>query len=138
MALMPKRVKFRKQQRGKRKGSSSSSTLNFGEYGLKALETGWITDRQIEAARIALMRETGRVGKLWIRMFPDKPVTKQPAETRMGKGKGSPVGWVAVVKKGRVMFEMEGVPQDMAREAFRLSAHKLPLKTKFITRGGQS
>lgn len=138
MALMPKRVKFRKQQRGRRKGSSSASRLNFGEYGLKALETGWITDRQIEAARIALMRETGRVGKLWIRMFPDKPVTKQAAETRMGKGKGSPVGWVAVVKKGRVMFEMEGVPQDMAREAFRLSAHKLSIKTKFITRGGQA
>lgn len=137
MALMPKRVKFRKQQRGKRKGASFSSKLNFGEFGLKALDTGWITDRQIEAARVALMRETGRAGKLWIRMFPDKPVTKQAAETRMGKGKGSPSGWVAVVKKGRVMFEMEGIPLDMAREAFRLAAHKLPLKTKFITRGGQ-
>jgi large subunit ribosomal protein L16 len=137
MALMPKRVKFRKQQRGKRKGSSFSSKLNFGEFGLKALETGWMSDRQIEAARVALMRETGRVGKLWIRVFPDKPVTKQAAETRMGKGKGSPAGWIAVVKKGRIMFEMEGIPLDMAREAFRLAAHKLPFRTKFITRGGQ-
>ncbi|MFC1643954.1 50S ribosomal protein L16 [Candidatus Omnitrophota bacterium] len=139
MALMPKRVKFRKQQRGRRKGKSySASTLNFGEFGLKALETGWIADKQIEAARVALMRETGRAGKLWIRIFPDKPITQKPAETRMGKGKGSPAGWVAVVKKGRVMFEMEGVPYDMAREAFRLSAHKLPIKTKFVSRGGRS
>ncbi|MFH1877924.1 MAG: 50S ribosomal protein L16 [Candidatus Omnitrophota bacterium] len=137
MALMPKRVKFRKQQRGRRKGKSfSCSTLNFGEFGLKALETGWITDKQIEAARVALMRETGRAGKLWIRIFPDKPITATPAETRMGKGKGSPVGWVAVVKKGRIMFEMEGVPYDMAREAFRLAAHKLPIRTKYISRGG--
>ncbi len=137
MALMPKRVKFRKQQRGRRKGkSSSSNTLNFGEFGLKALETAWITDKQIEAARVAVMRETGRAGKLWIRMFPDKPVTKQAAETRMGKGKGSPAGWVAVVKKGRIMFEIEGVPQDMAREAFRLSAYKFAIKTKFVSRGG--
>lgn len=139
MAMMPKRVKYRKQQRGKRKGkSTSSSKLNFGEFGLKALETAWMTDKQIEAARVALMRETGRAGKLWIRIFPDKPYTATAAETRMGKGKGSPVGWVAVVKKGRVIFEMEGVPHDMAREAFRLSAHKLPMKTKFISRGGQS
>jgi large subunit ribosomal protein L16 len=139
MAMMPKRVKYRKQQRGKRKGkSTSSSKLNFGEFGLKALETAWMTDKQIEAARVALMRETGRAGKLWIRVFPDKPYTATAAETRMGKGKGSPVGWVAVVKKGRVIFEMEGVPHDMAREAFRLSAHKLPMKTKFISRGGQS
>lgn len=139
MVLMPKRVKFRKQQRGKRKGKSSSgTTLSFGEFGLKALETGWISDRQIEAARVALMRETGRAGKLWIRIFPDKPVTKTAAETRMGKGKGSPAGWVAVVKKGRLMFEMEGVPYDMAREAFRLSAHKLPIRTKFVSRGGRS
>ncbi|MFH1797843.1 MAG: 50S ribosomal protein L16 [Candidatus Omnitrophota bacterium] len=137
MALMPKRVKFRKQQRGRRKGKSYlGSTLNFGEFGLKATETAWLTDRQIEAARVALMRETGRAGKLWIRIFPDKPVTKKPAETRMGKGKGSPEGWVSVVKKGRILFEMEGVPRDMAREAFRLSAHKLPLRTKFISRGG--
>jgi len=138
MALMPKRVKFRKQQRGRRKGASqAASTLNFGEFGLKALETGWITDRQIEAARVALMRETGRAGKLWIRIFPDKPITATAAETRMGKGKGSPVGWVAVTKKGRIIFEMEGVPSEMAREAFRLCAHKLPVRTKFITRGGQ-
>ncbi|MFH1665608.1 MAG: 50S ribosomal protein L16 [Candidatus Omnitrophota bacterium] len=136
MALMPKRVKFRKQQRMRRKGTSSSSKLHFGEYGLKALETTWMTDKQIEAARVALMRETGRAGKLWIRVFPDKPVTRQAAETRMGKGKGSPEGWVAVVRKGKVIFEMEGVPYDMAREAFRLSAHKLPIKTKFISRGG--
>ena len=138
MALMPKRVKFRKQQRGRRKGKSSSSTLDFGEFGLKALETTWMTDKQIEAARIALMRHTGRAGKLWIRVFPDKPVTKQAAETRMGKGKGSPIGWVAVVKKGRVIFEMEGVPHDMAREAFRLAAHKLSIHTKFISRGETS
>jgi len=139
MAMMPKRVKFRKQQRGKRKGTSSGAcSLSFGEFGLKAIETGWMTDRQIEAARVALMRETGRAGKLWIRVFPDKPFTQKPAETRMGKGKGSPAGWVAVVKKGRVIFEMEGVPYDMAREAFRLSAHKLPIKTRFISRGGKS
>ena len=138
MALMPKRVKFRKQQRGRRKGKSFSSNLHFGEFGLKALETAWMTDKQIEAARVALMRHTGRAGKLWIRVFPDKPVTKQAAETRMGKGKGSPAGWVTVVKKGRIIFEMEGVPSDMAREAFRLSAHKLSMKTKFISRGGRA
>lgn len=139
MAMMPKRVKYRKQQRGRRKGTSTAaSKLNFGEFGLKALETVWMTDKQIEAARVALMRETGRAGKLWIRIFPDKPYTSKPAETRMGKGKGSPMGWVAVVKKGRIIFEMEGVPYDMAREAFRLSAHKLPMKTKFISRGGHS
>ena len=139
MALMPKRVKFRKQQRGRRKGKSfSGSTLNFGEFGMKALESGWVTDRQIEAARVALMRETGRAGKLWIRIFPDKPITATAAETRMGKGKGSPVGWVAVVKKGRIMFEMEGVPHDMAREAFRLAAHKLPIRTKYVSRGGRA
>ncbi len=138
MALMPKRVKFRKQQRGKRKGMSySGSTLGFGEYGLKALESGWVTDRQIEAARVALMRETGRGGKLWIRIFPDKPITKTAAETRMGKGKGSPEGWVAVVKKGRIMFEMEGIPYEMAREAFRLAAHKLSIRTKYVSRGEQ-
>lgn len=137
MALMPKRVKYRKQQRGKRGGKSfSSSTMNFGEYGLKALETQWVSDKQIEAARVAIMRETGRAGKLWIRIFPDKPITKTAAETRMGKGKGSPAGWVSVVKKGRVIFEIEGVPGDMAKNAFRLCAHKLPMKTKFISRGG--
>jgi len=137
MALMPKRVKYRKQQRGRRKGKSTSgSTLNFGEFGLKALESAGITDRQIEAARVAIMRKTGRMGKLWIRIFPDKPVTKTAAETRMGKGKGSPAGWVASVRKGRIIFEMEGVPAEMARSAMRLSAHKLSIKTKFITRGG--
>ena len=137
MALMPKRVKYRKQQRGRRKGKSfSSSTLNFGECGLKALETGWVSDKQIEAARVAIMRHTGRAGKLWIRIFPDKPITKTAAETRMGKGKGSPVGWVSVVKRGRILFEMEGIPKDMAREALRLSAHKLPIRTKFVARGG--
>lgn len=136
MALMPKRVKYRKQQRGRRKGASSASSLNFGEFGLKAIETGWMSDKQIEAARVALMRHTGRAGKLWIRVFPDKPVTKTAAETRMGKGKGSPAGWVAVTKKGRMIFELEGVPYEMARESFRLAAHKLPMKTKFISRGG--
>jgi large subunit ribosomal protein L16 len=137
MALMPKRVKFRKQQRGRRKGESSAcSTLNYGEYGLKALENVWITDKQIEASRVAIQRKTGRAGKMWIRIFPDKPITKIAAETRMGKGKGAPVGWVAVVKRGRILFEMEGVPYDMAKEAMRLAAHKLPLKTKFIVRGG--
>ncbi|MCK4852006.1 MAG: 50S ribosomal protein L16 [Candidatus Omnitrophica bacterium] len=137
MALMPKRVKYRKQQRGRRKGTSSAGTsLNFGEFGLKALESAWISDRQIEAARVAIMRKTGRSGKLWIRIFPDKPITKTAAETRMGKGKGSPAGWVASVRKGCVIFEMEGVPADMARAAMRLSAHKLPIRTKFILRGG--
>jgi len=139
MALMPKRVKFRKQHRGRRKGASNAcTTLNFGEYGLKVLENCWITDKQIEAARVAMMRKTGRAGTVWIRIFPDKPFTKKPAETRMGKGKGSPEGWVAVVKKGRILFEMEGVPQNMACAAMRLSAHKLPLKTKFVARGGIS
>ena len=138
MALMPKRVKHRKQQRGRRKGTSTSgSRINFGEYGLKAMESNWVTDRQIEAARVAIMRKTGRIGKMWIRIFPDKPITKRAAETRMGKGKGSPAGWVASVKKGRIIFELEGVPLDMARSAMRLSAHKFPLKTKFIVRGGQ-
>jgi large subunit ribosomal protein L16 len=138
MALMPKRVKYRKQQRGKRRGvSSSASTLNFGEYGLKALESNWITDRQIEAARVAVMRKTGRSGRLWIRIFPDKPFTKTAAETRMGKGKGTPVGWVAVVRKGKILFELEGVPATLARTAMRLSAHKLPIKTKFVMRGGK-
>ena len=139
MGLMPKRVKYRKQQRGKRKGASTAcNKLNYGEYGLKAMETGWVSDKQIEAARVALMRKTGRAGKLWIRLFPDKPITKTAAETRMGKGKGSPAGWVSVVKRGRMLFEVEGVPLAMARSAMRLSAHKLPIKTKFVTRGGAS
>lgn len=135
MALMPKRVKYRKTQRGRRRGTSiAASELNFGEYGLKALENAWVRDRQIEAARVALMRHTQRGGKVWIRVFPDKPVTKKPAETRMGKGKGAPDHWVAVIKKGRILFEMEGMPLDLARDSMRLAAHKLPIRTKFVTR----
>ena len=139
MGLMPKRVKYRKQQRGRMGGTSTAcSNLNFGEFGLKALDNAWITDRQIEAARVAIMRKTGRGGRLWIRMFPDKSYTKQPAEPRLGKGKGAPVGWVAVVKKGRILFEVEGVPMDLARTALRLAAHKLPIPTKFVSRGGKA
>lgn len=133
--LMPKRVKHRKVQRGRRTGmSKGGTTVAFGEYGLKALEDGWVTSRQIEAARIALTRHVKRGGKLWIRVFPDKPVTKKPAETRMGKGKGAPEEWVAVVKPGRVMFELEGVTEALAREAVRLAGHKLPVATKFVKR----
>ena len=136
MALLPKRVKYRKVQRGRRRGASlAGSKLNFGEFGLKCLENGWIRDRQIEAARVALMRHTRRGGKVWIRIFPDKPVTKKPAETRMGKGKGAPEHWVAVVKRGRILFEMDGIPLDLARDSLCRASHKLPLKTKFITRG---
>jgi large subunit ribosomal protein L16 len=131
--LMPKRVKFRKQQRGRMRGKATrGSALSFGEFGLKALEPHWITARQIEAARIAMTRYIKRGGKIWIRVFPDKPCTKKPAETRMGKGKGAPEYWVAVVKPGRIMFELAGVSEDIAREALRLAAHKLPIKTKFI------
>jgi len=134
---MPKRVKFRKAQRGSRKGLAlSGSKLNFGEYGLQALENNWITNRQIEAARVALARHVRRGGKIWIRIFPDKPVSKKPAETRMGKGKGSPENWVAVVRRGKVLFEMDGIPKDLAKSAMRLAAHKLPIKTKFIMREG--
>ena len=133
--LMPKRVKFRKQQRGRRKGlATKGATLHFGEYGLKALEPAWITNRQIEAARVALTRHVKRGGKIWIRIFPDKPVTEKPAETRMGKGKGSPEHWVAVVKPGRILFEIEGVKPELAKEAMRLAAAKLPIKTKFVSR----
>ena len=133
--LMPKRIKYRKQQRGKMRGTAQrGNSVAFGQYGLKALEPHWITSRQIEAARIAMTRYIKRGGKVWIRIFPDKPVTKKPAETRMGKGKGSPEYWVAVVKPGRIMFEIEGVPEDVAKEAMRLAAHKLPIKTKFVTR----
>ena len=133
--LMPKRVKHRKVQRGRRTGMSKGATaVDFGEYGLKALEDGWITARQIEAARIALTRHVKRGGKLWIRVFPDKPITKKPAETRMGKGKGAPEEWVAVVKPGRIMFELEGVTEELAREAVRLAGHKLPIATKFVKR----
>ena len=135
--LMPKRVKHRKVMRGRRKGNSKGGTaVTFGEYGLKSLERGWITNRQIEAARVAMTRKMKRGGKVWINVFPDKPVTKKPAETRMGKGKGNPEGWVAVVKPGRVMFEVSGVPEELAREAMRVAGHKLPLKTKFVQREG--
>jgi len=132
---MPKRVKHRKQQRGRRSGVAiRGSNISFGEYGLKAMEEGWITNRQIEAARIAITRHIRRGGKVWIRIFPDKPVTVKPAETRMGKGKGSPEYWVAVVKPGRVMFEIEGISEGDAREAMRLAGHKLPIRTKFVER----
>jgi large subunit ribosomal protein L16 len=132
--LMPKRVKFRKQQRGRMRGKAvRGSLLAFGEFGLKSMEPHWITARQIEAARIAMTRYIKRGGKIWIRIFPDKPCTKKPAETRMGKGKGAPEYWVAVVRPGRVMFEIAGVTEDTAREALRLAAHKLPIKTKFVT-----
>lgn len=133
--LMPKRVKFRKSQKGNRRGKAQRGNLvSFGSYGLKSLDAAWITDRQIEAARIALTRHMKRDGKVWIRIFPDKPVTKKPAETRMGKGKGAPEYWVAVVLPGKIMFEVDGVTQNVAEEAFRLAAHKLPIKTKFVKR----
>jgi large subunit ribosomal protein L16 len=136
--LMPKKVKHRKQMRGRRSGvATRGSAISFGEFGLKVLEAAWITDRQIEAARIAMTRHIKRGGKIWIRMFPDKPVTKKPAETRMGKGKGAPEYWVAVFKPGRILYEIEGVSEDMAREAMRLAAQKLPVKTKFVTRAEQ-
>jgi len=133
--LMPKKVKYRKQQRGKRAGKAwSGSSVSFGDYGLKATEVAWVTDRQIEAARIAISRHVKREGRMWIRIFPDKPVTKKPQETRMGKGKGAPDHWVAVVKPGRVLYEIEGVTEAMAKEAFRLAAHKLNVMTKFVRR----
>jgi large subunit ribosomal protein L16 len=132
--LSPKRTKHRKVHRGRKRGlSRGQNHVQFGEFGLKTLEAGWITNRQIEAARIAMNRKMKRGGKVWINIFPDKSVTKKPAETRMGSGKGSPEGWVAVVKPGRVMFEVSGVPEDLAREAIRLAAHKLPVRTKFVT-----
>ncbi|MCX7983580.1 MAG: 50S ribosomal protein L16 [Bacteroidetes bacterium] len=133
--LMPKRVKFRKSQRGRLKGKATrGNTVAFGDFGLKALEPGWITQRQIEASRVTLTRMMKREGKVWIRIFPDKPVTKKPAETRMGSGKGAPEFWVAVVKPGRVLFEIAGISKKDAEEAMRLAAHKLPIKTKFVTR----
>ena len=133
--LMPKKVKYRKQQRGRRRGKAwRGSTISFGDFGLMALETCWMTDRQIEAARVALTRGIKRGGKVWIRVFPDKPVTKKPQETRMGKGKGAPDQWVCVVRPGRVMFEMEGVTETEARQAMKLAAAKLPIQTKFATR----
>lgn len=133
--LLPKRVKYRKQFRGRMKGvAHRGNTISHGDYGLVALEPAWITNRQIEAARIAMTRYIKRGGQVWIKIFPDKPVTAKPAETRMGSGKGSPEYWVAVVKPGRVMFEMGGVTEEIAREAMRLAAHKLPIKAKFVTR----
>lgn len=133
--LMPKRVKFRKTQKGNRRGKAGRGYLvSFGSYGLKAMSDAWITDRQIEAARIAMTRYMKRDGKVWIRIFPDKPITKKPAETRMGKGKGAPEYWVAVVKPGRIMFEVDGVSLQIAQEALRLASHKLPIKTKFVKR----
>ena len=135
--LMPKKVKYRKQQRGRMAGKAwRGSSLAFGDFGLKAMECGWITDRQIEAARVAMTRSIKRGGKVWIRLFPDKPITKKPAETRMGKGKGPPEHWVAVVKPGRVMFEMSGVDLATATEAMKLAAQKLPIRTTMVTRLG--
>jgi large subunit ribosomal protein L16 len=133
--LMPKRTKFRKQHKGRMRGKAKGGTeVSFGDYGLQAVEGGWMTSRQIEAARIAMTRHVKRGGKVWIRIFPDKPVTKKPAEVRMGKGKGSPDHWVAVIKPGRMLYEMQGVPEDVAREALRLAMHKLPFKTRFAKR----
>lgn len=133
--LIPKRVKYRRQHRGRMKGKAQrGNTIQYGEYGLQALEPAWITNRQIEAARIAMTRHIKRGGQVWIKIFPDKPITAKPAETRMGSGKGSPEYWVAVVKPGRIMFEMAGVDEAVAREAMRLASHKLPIKCKFVTR----
>ena len=135
--LMPKKVKFRKMQKGRMNGKAyRGSDVSFGEFGLKALEPGWVSNRQIEAARIAINRHVKRGCKVWIRIFPDKPLTKKPAETRMGKGKGSPEQWVAVVKPGRIMYEMAGVEESVAKEAFRLASHKLAIATKFVKRIG--
>jgi large subunit ribosomal protein L16 len=133
--LMPKKVKYRKQQRGRMRGKAyRGNTVAFGDYGLMTLEPKWLTDRQIEAARVAISRKMKRGGKIWIRVFPDKPVTKKPQETRMGKGKGAPEGWVAVIKPGRILFEMNGVSETEAREAMRLASAKLPMKVRFVTR----
>ena len=136
--LMPKKVKYRRQQKGRMRGKAlRGSSVDFGQYGLKAMEPGTISNRQIEAARIAITRHAKRGGKLWIRIFPDKPITRKPAETRMGKGKGSPEGWVAIVRPGRILYEVEGLSEEVAREALRLAAHKLSIKTKFVTRYGR-
>ena len=133
--LLPKKTKYRKQQRGRRAGTSKGQTrVQFGDFGLKSMEAAWVTNRQIEAARIAMTRKIKRGGKVWINVFPDKPVSQKPAETRMGSGKGNPEHWVAVVKPGRVMFELSGVPEVVAREAMRLAMHKLPIKTRFVVR----
>jgi len=135
MALQPKKTKYRKQQRGRMKGNETRGlTVTFGEYGLQALDSAWITTSQIEAARVAIMRHLKRRGKVWIRIFPDKPITKKPAETRMGKGKGMPDHWVAVIKKGKILFEMDGVPLELANSSMRVAAFKIPIRTKFITR----
>jgi len=136
--LMPKKVKYRKQQRGRMRGKAwRGSDLSFGDYGLKAMRCGWITDRQIEAARVAMTRFIKRGGKVWIRMFPDKPITKKPAETRMGKGKGAPDQWVVVIRPGKILFEMEGVPRETAEEAMRLAAGKLSIPCKVVAREGE-
>lgn len=133
--LSPKKVKYRKQQKGKMRGLSyRGSDLSFGEFGLQAIECGWLSSKQIEAARIAMTRHVKRGGKMWIRIFPDKPITKKPAEVRMGKGKGAPEGWVAVIRPGRILYEMEGIPRALAKEALRLASNKLPIKTRFIER----
>ena len=133
--MLPKKTKYRKYQRGRRRGLAKGQTnVQFGDFGIKAIEDGWVTNRQIEAARIAMTRKIKRGGKVWINVFPDKSVTKKPAETRMGSGKGSPEGWVAVIKPGRVMFELAGVPEPLAKDALRLAAMKLPIKTKIVTR----
>lgn len=135
--LLPKKTKHRKQHRGRRRGLAKGGTVvHFGDFGLQALEAGWITNRQIESARVAITRHVRRGGRVWINIFPDKPVTKKPAETRMGSGKGNPEGWVAVVKPGRVMFELTGVPEPVAKEAMRLAGHKLPIKCRFVKREG--
>lgn len=134
--LSPKKVKYRKQQKGRMKGLAyRGNRLNFGEYGLQAVECGEITSKQIEAARIAMTRRVKRGGKMWIRIFPDKSFTKKPAEVRMGKGKGAPEGWLAIIRPGRILYEMSGIPRDLAREALRLASHKLPVKTRFVERG---
>ena len=136
--LMPKKVKYRKQQKGKRRGKAwRGCEVTFGEYGLKAMEVGWVSDRQIEAGRVAITRFVKRGGKIWIRIFPDKPITKKPAETRMGKGKGAPEGWVAVVRPGKILYEMEGVTEQQAQEAMRLAGNKLGIKVKFVKRFGK-
>jgi large subunit ribosomal protein L16 len=133
--LLPRKTKFRKQQRGRRRGyAKGQTTVQFGDYGIKALDNGWVTNRQIEAARIAMTRKIKRGGKVWINVFPDKPVSQKPAETRMGSGKGAPEHWVAVIKPGRVMFELAGVPEPLAKEALRLAGQKLPIRTKFVKR----
>jgi len=137
--LMPSKVKYRKQQRGRRRGKAQrGSSLSFGDYGLKALECGWMSAREIEAGRVAMTRFIKRGGKIWVRVFPWKPITKKPAETRMGKGKGAPEAWVEVIRPGKIIYEMEGVPQSLAKEAMRLAAHKLSIKCKFVERAGQA